>query len=145
MGSYDAWCRVVRDAVVWAGGADPAETQDTLRESADVERDELRELLTAWHAVLGDRAVTARELLDAAHGAARTMGARIQAQRAEADPAGVLLDALRGVMPDGREPSPHGVGNALRRAQGQIADGRRLVVTGTAHGGARRYRVVQGR
>jgi hypothetical protein len=33
MGSYGAWCRVVRDALVWAGGGDPAKTRDALRES----------------------------------------------------------------------------------------------------------------
>jgi hypothetical protein len=108
MGSYTAWCRVVRDALVWAGAEDPATTQDALRESADVERDELGDLLSAWHATLGDRAVTARELLDAA--------------RAGTD-AGRLLDALRGAMPSGAEPSAHGIGNALRKVRGQIVGG----------------------
>ncbi|HEY4159593.1 MAG TPA: bifunctional DNA primase/polymerase, partial [Polyangiaceae bacterium] len=128
MGSYPAWCRVVRDALVWAGGADPVTTQDELRESSDVERDELRDLLTAWHAVLGEQAVTTRELLAVARGGpvpgverARRHG-RYSAgpSEAESERAGALLDALRGITPGGAEPAAHAIGNRLRTIRGQL-------------------------
>lgn len=128
MGSYESWCRVVRDALVWAGADDPAATQDGLREDSDVERDELRDLLTAWHDMLGDRAVTVRELLDAA-----TTGRMPSESAGAAGPGGfarggedagrALLDALRGIMPNGTEPSANGVGQRLKARRGQIVGG----------------------
>jgi putative DNA primase/helicase len=112
LGSYESWCRVVRDSIVWAGAADPAVTQDALRETADVERDELRDLLSAWHARLGDRAVTVREIVDAV----LTPG----------PPSADLHDALRSIMPNGAEPAPHAIGNRLRMLRGQIIGGMTL-------------------
>jgi hypothetical protein len=144
MGSYTSWCRVVRDALVWAGVGDPATTQDELRESADVERDELRELLTAWHGLLGDRAVTLAELLEAAR-TGRAPVASGKPLSKYAVPVGSdtdLMLALRGVTPDAATPSAHTLGNRLRSLRGQIAEGLRLVDAGDAHG-KRRWRVVQ--
>lgn len=130
MGSYEAWCRVVRDALVWAGAPDPAVTQDALREGADVERDELRDLLTAWDALLGSRAVTVRELLDAAQtgcppGATRNKVAGKFTQSSDTERAlgTSMLDALRGITPNGAEPAAHTIGNRLRTMRGQIVDG----------------------
>lgn len=111
MGSYSAWCRVVRDALIWAGGSDPAATQDALRESADVERDELRDLVSAWHGCIGEGAVTVRGALEAAR------------DMAGGELATALLDALRGIMPNGAEPSAHVIGNRLRALRGQFVDG----------------------
>lgn len=109
MGSFEAWCRVVRDALVWAGGADPVETQAALRESADVERDEFSALAHAWHDALGDRLVTASELL------------RLARQSVSA--ASPLLEALTGLMPRGAEPTAHAVGNRLRMLRGKFVGG----------------------
>jgi hypothetical protein len=63
MGSYEAWSRLVRAALVWAGEPDPAETQDALREGADVEREEWRALLGAWYAVFGDKPTRASDVV----------------------------------------------------------------------------------
>jgi hypothetical protein len=148
MGSYEAWCRVVRDALVWAGGVDPAGTQDALRESADVERDELRDLLHAWHEVVGDQAVTVRELLDAAKGTEAGRGGagvrgRLAASKADAPSREALLDALRAIMPNGAEPTPHGVGNRLRTLRGQIVGGLVLKDGPKARGDRATYQVVR--
>ena len=64
MGSYEAWSRVVRAPLVWLGMPDPAETQDALRETADTEHEQIHDVLTAWHDTLGDRAFTAKQILD---------------------------------------------------------------------------------
>ena len=113
MGSYEAWCRVVRDALVWAGAEDPATTQDDLRETADVEGDEIGALLTAWHALLGERAVTMRELLESAAVATSSTATMSQA----------LHDALAGLMPGGAQPTAHAIGNRLRTLRDQICCG----------------------
>jgi hypothetical protein len=146
MGSYEAWCRVVRDSLVWAGAADPAVTQDALRESADVERDELRDLLTAWHTVLGDRLVTVRELLDAAQtgrvpgiGPERSVGAKVARPPGDGS---TLLDALRGVTPNGAEPTTHTIGNRLRTMRGQIVGGLVLREGRRARGDRATYQVL---
>jgi len=127
MGSYNAWCRVVRDALVWVGAADPAETQDALREDADVERDELRDLLTAWHAVLEDTPVTVRELLGKASG---TSGVE-------------LIEALRGITPGDREPTAHTIGNRLRVLRGQMIGGLVLREKRIERDNVRRWAVVK--
>jgi len=133
MGSYHAWCRVVRDALVWAGGTDPAATQDALRESADVERDELRELLTAWHAAVGESAVTVRGLLDAA---------TTYAPGAGHEPKRALHDALRALVPGDAPLSTSSLGNALRRFRGQKAGGLALCDGDLDRNKSRTYRVI---
>ncbi|RYZ01650.1 MAG: bifunctional DNA primase/polymerase [Myxococcales bacterium] len=155
MGSYGAWCRVVRDALVWAGGGDPAETQDALREDADVERDELRDLLSAWHGLLGDQAITVRELLEAARTGRKpdkadepddkparvtAPGGRFAPPTAEAD---ALADALRGIMPSGIEPSTHAVGKRLQSLRSGRSGGLVLRQRGVAHGGGKRWQVAK--
>jgi hypothetical protein len=133
MGSYDAWCRVVRDALVWAGAADPAATQDALRETADVERDEVRELLVAWHDLLGEKAVTSRQLLDRCE----TSGIGKNDQRQ------ALLDAVEGALPNGARITAHAIGNKLRTMRGQIAADLVLREGKKAHGGRATYRVLR--
>lgn len=67
LGGFIAWDRLVRSAVVWITALsgqrhDPLDTQARLRSGA-AERDGLGALLTHWHATIGTRPVTARELL----------------------------------------------------------------------------------
>jgi hypothetical protein len=150
MGSYSAWCRVVRDALVWAGAPDPAETQDALRDSADVERDELGDVLREWHGLLSDRAITTAQLLEAARagkapdtsapkskkgGGPAWMGAGSGGERP-------LLEALRGIMPDGAEPNSRRIGNRLRALRGQIIGGLVLREGDGARGGWATWRVL---
>ncbi len=135
MGSYTAWCRVVRDALVWAGAADPAETQDALRETADVERDELRDLLSAWHGLLGEAPVTVRDLLEAAR-TGRVPGVVSKVRVGKFSMMSTETSAaLRGITPNGAEPAPHVVGNALRTRRGNIVGGLALQSGHPARGG----------
>jgi hypothetical protein len=150
MGSFEEWCRVVRDALVWAGGADPVETQAGLREHSDVERDELATLLREWHGLLGERAVTAAELLSAARSGraseAQTKAApgSMRARLLDAPSAGgrPLWDALCGIMPDGKDPTPHLVGNRLRKRRGQVVGGLAIKAGEAARNGGT-YQVVR--
>jgi hypothetical protein len=65
LGSFEEWSDWVRGALVWLGEADPIGTMEDLREG-DPRLDELTAVLTEWNAVIGDRPMTVREIIDAA-------------------------------------------------------------------------------
>jgi putative DNA primase/helicase len=112
MGSYEAWSRLVRGALLSLGCEDPIVTQERARSENDVERDELRAVFRAWHAALGDRLISARDLHQAA---------------LSGNPE--LLEALSALNPDpkGGPISLHLLGNWLRRQRDKTRDGLRLV------------------
>jgi hypothetical protein len=58
---FDAWSRMVREAVVWAGFADPAAGRSRLEE-ADPVRSALAALLTAWEGYLPEMSYTVGDL-----------------------------------------------------------------------------------
>jgi hypothetical protein len=57
LGSFEAWSRMVRSALVWAGEADPVSVMERIR-GADLKRQALHAVLSAWHKVFGDRPQT---------------------------------------------------------------------------------------
>ncbi len=118
-GSYAQWERVVRDALLWVGEADPVETQIALRVSADVAREERTVLLRAWHARIGSEWITSRELVEVAAkpGPGETPGL--------VGGPSALWDALGGVCPRGQIDA-RAVGYALRGMIGRIAGSYRL-------------------
>ena len=61
LGSFEQWSTTVRDAIMWAGGADPCETMKRARDS-DPEREQITALITGWQEVVGKKAVTLKEL-----------------------------------------------------------------------------------
>lgn len=65
LGGFEQWSKMVRQPLVWAGEADPAESIERLR-TADPSRQETRAVLAAWHAAYGDKAVTCREVVNRA-------------------------------------------------------------------------------
>jgi hypothetical protein len=65
LGSFEEWSDWVRGALVWLGEADPVETMEELRDG-DPRLDELTAVLAEWSAVIGERAVTVREIIDQA-------------------------------------------------------------------------------
>ena len=66
LGSFEDWSRWVRDALIWVGESDPAETVAQARAS-DPKLEELTEILRHWKALVGqDNEVTVRVLIDKA-------------------------------------------------------------------------------
>lgn len=118
-GSYGAWERVVRDALLWLGLDDPVDTQEALRASADVARGERADLLREWHARIGSEWVTSREAVEIAAkpGPGETPGIVSGVSR--------LWDALEGVCPKGAI-NARGLGYALRGMVGRISGQYRL-------------------
>jgi hypothetical protein len=103
MGSFDAWSRIVRGAMLWAGCPDPLDTQAALRENADDGRTALEELYQAIHDRYDGKPVTAAQMVDDA--------------RADVG----LSAAIDGIC-DG-EPSAKRLGTVLRRFRGRILGG----------------------
>lgn len=63
LGSFDDWCRWVRDPLVALGCADPASRVHEAKQR-DRKRETVMELFTAWHATHGSAPVTAAALAD---------------------------------------------------------------------------------
>ncbi len=52
LGSFEGWSRAVRDALIWAGSADPVGTMEEVRKS-DPRLSELGDVVTQWVKVIG--------------------------------------------------------------------------------------------
>jgi putative DNA primase/helicase len=130
LGSFAGWSRWVRDPLLWLDRADPVETMGAAR-AEDTQLMSLAAVLHQWRAVLGDNAVTAREVIAAAETPAFGGG------MAHAD----LRDALLAVAGDAKGLSPRRLGQWLGYAKGRGVDGMRLDRAG-AYGGVVRWQVT---
>jgi hypothetical protein len=65
LGGFEEWCRTVRDAILWLDGADPCLTIESARK-ADPAEQRRGVVLAQWLAVLSDRSLTTREVVDEA-------------------------------------------------------------------------------
>ncbi len=122
-GSYEDWDRLVRGAIVWAGGVDPLEGVARVRDRGDVERDQLRALHVAWRDALGDASVTVSRVLEAAGSS------------------GALHDALQAYGRGDKPVTAVLLGSRLTKLRGRIVGEWILIDEGTAHGGSRLWRV----
>jgi len=68
IGSFSAWARAVRDALMWAGGTDVVLTQAGLREGGDLETEEVTSFLGAWHDEFASRETTVTQVMAAIDG-----------------------------------------------------------------------------
>lgn len=104
-GSYEAWSRVVRSAVVWAGWPDPCDTRVEFLAATDTDVDLLRALLDGW--VAADP-----------HGKGLTVSDAFS-RRNEFPTLASAIDGLSG------EPR-NALGQALRRFKGRVVGGRKF-------------------
>ena len=114
-GSFEEWSDLVRQALVWAGMADPGETREELARSSDREAAALRAVIQGWPEIDPDgTGFTAAKLLE----------------RLEKAPDG--FDLLRGAIldlcpaPAGKLPGPRSLGNKLRHARGRVVGGKAI-------------------
>jgi hypothetical protein len=109
-GSYEGWSSVVRQALVWAGLADPADTRASLRDASDSSTDQLAELIRALVDVYTGAHLTAGEIL----------------AKAKDDSGRPLREALEAYT-GGRTPlNAKSIGRLLIKVRGRIVDGRRI-------------------
>jgi hypothetical protein len=82
-GGYEGWSNLVRQAMVWAGLDDPERTRRELRNQSDTTKDQLAELIAAWHEVdPGSQGLTVQEAaakLNPAQGFSSTQPVRFKA------------------------------------------------------------------
>jgi putative DNA primase/helicase len=124
-GSFEAWDDLIRGALIWAGAADPLTGCERIRETADVEREALREALEAWSEVYGVEAATASQAVE------------------NVKDKNHVRDALAGFVGcEGDRLSARRLGYALRTAVGQIAGGLRFEREGGSTHGVARWKVV---
>lgn len=114
-GSYEDWSDLVRQALVWAGMADPGETREELARSSDREAAALRALIQGLAEIDTEgTGFTAAKLLE----------------RLEKSPND--YDVLRGAIlelcpaPAGKLPSSRSLGNKLRHVRGRVVGGKAI-------------------
>jgi hypothetical protein len=119
MGSYEAWTSVVRAALIWAGAADAAETQDGLRDEAEPEHEELGALLGAWASAYGEKAVSVARVMSDIKNDRDPLGT---------GPFSNLRDAVMTVCgcPVDKLPTATMLGNKLRIFRNVVVEGRLL-------------------
>lgn len=126
LGSFEAWDRMVRAPLVWAGAADPVATMDRLR-SEDPVTGDLAEILRLWHAAHGAQPVALAEVVRPAE-AARD----------------AFFDALDAVAGERGAINKRRLGRYLSRHKDRVLSGLRLCQAGTRSGSAL-WRVVDGK
>ena len=128
MGSYEEWCRTVRDALMWLGEADAVLMQQTTVD--DPERERFAAVIEGWNTVIGTQdGVTLREAVAMAEAAA-----------AANPPQAGFLDALSTVAPArerGGGISIAGLGYWLRDKKRRVIRGMRLLHDGESKAGVR--------
>jgi hypothetical protein len=63
--SFESWDDAVRASLIWCGVADPCMGEKDIRREADVDIEQLAQLLSAWREAFKDRAVTLSDAVEA--------------------------------------------------------------------------------
>jgi hypothetical protein len=122
-GSFEPWSDLVRGAIWWAGGADPLDGVQRIRDQGDEDLDKLRTLLAAWH--------------EKFEGIERTVAQAIE----KAGDSGDVRHALAAFCGSNR-PESKPFGNALRKVRGRIVSGRAFERGSEDRNGVARSKVV---
>lgn len=114
-GSFEGWSSVVREAVVWCGQPDPAQTRQELADIADTEAGALRDLLEAWGEIDPfNEGRTTAEILDKLH-ADYSAHQNVRSAIVE------LCPPTKGPLPNARQ-----LGNRLAHVRRRIIGGKAL-------------------
>ena len=133
LGSFEPWSNWVRGALMWLGEADPVVTMGELREH-DPRRDALLAVLTQWAAVIGERDVSVRDVIE-----------RATEQNTESAIGSVVLQRTQFTFPDFREAlllvagaggviNGKRLGKWLAAHQSRIVGGKQIVRRGLSAG-----------
>lgn len=122
MGSFEAWSRIVPPAIRWAGGPDILRARPEGGSGSDEEAEAHASLLRGWPETWNGQKATI--ILDHAFKAEREIGHG----KAPPDNLDEVRSAIRSLTrtPEGRQPTPHHLGNVLKRLVGKLRGGSRL-------------------
>jgi hypothetical protein len=127
LGSFEAWSDLIRQALVWAGEADPCEGRKTIEAMSNPEYETLGALLYAWGECYQDKSITLNAIIDDCQMYAQHTGPEIARNKWNE-----LQDALGACDQryDGKRLDARKIGNALRAWQGRVIDRKRLIMDG---------------
>ena len=128
LGSFEAWSDLVRQALIWAGEADPCEGRKDIEAQSDPEFERLATLLDAWEKCYETKLQTLKRVL-------QDIDLYTQDQAAPPDKWDDLFEALGSLDRrfDGKRLNPQRIGEGLMKWAGRPIDGKRLVKGGTVH------------
>lgn len=135
LGSFVAWSRWVRDALIWLGEADACATMDELR-GGDPKLEGLTMVIEQWHAVIGGARVSVKEAIDAAV-EQRVNGPFGRPEFVHPD----FREALLAVAGEGGAISGRRLGKWIGAHQNRIVNGFKFVADGVVSG-IGRWRLV---
>jgi hypothetical protein len=139
LASFEAWSHWVRDLVIWLGYDDPCAVMEETRAN-DPKLSALRAVLENWAILLGDRRVTANEVV-AAVPDMRGFDDDEADDKKEARAA--LREALFEIAGEGRSINMKRLGRWLGANKGRVVAGRKLLRLGKSVG-IFRWQVVEG-
>ena len=119
-GSFDGWSALIRQALVWAGQADPGETRNALQVDADRDRETLERLLSGWAEAVSQA------------GEALSVSQALKLLEDRPEDLVVLRAAVADLCstPVGLLPKPRALGNRLKKYCGRVIQGRALLQAG---------------
>jgi hypothetical protein len=125
LGSFEPWSALIRQAIAWAGEADPCEGRREIEATSNPEFETLSTLLDAWEPCYGITATTLNAMIGDIQQYAQHVGPD-QTRNKWND----LQDALGACDPryDGKRLDARKLGNALRGWHGRILNGKRFVM-----------------
>ncbi|MDQ3295441.1 MAG: hypothetical protein M3619_02500 [Myxococcota bacterium] len=136
-GSFEAWDRLVRAAIIWAGEVDPLGGVERIRESGDGDKEPLGVLLTAWRDLFGGDPVTAAQILTEADQPMRVQGDAIKVARRKQ-----LREALAAYEERSQPLDATRLGCRLRQLRGRIVGGLKIDRVAARRKDGVRWRIV---
>jgi hypothetical protein len=129
IGSYEAWCKLVRNCVVWLGEPDPGETRTELTSQADTDRKGLALMIEALATVRGG--MTTAEMIAFAFDRNENGSDRL-----------TMREAISELCPtrDGKPPSTVALGKRLAARRRRVIDGK-CIDEGQSYQNRKRWRV----
>jgi putative DNA primase/helicase len=132
LGSFEVWSRMVRDALIWYGEADPVLSQEETR-AEDPERAKIATLCREWWRVITDKKVRVQEIIEAALAQVQDMSEmgrapyKLQNRDFKEALAAVADNGIGGI-------DKQAIGNWLGKHKNQIVEGFKIVPAGKRDG-----------
>ena len=137
LGGFEDWSRLVCDALVWLGEADPVDTMERAR-AEDPQREALAAILARWGALLGSARASVKDVIDRATDFERSQSSSDLNRKSFLHPE--FREALLTVAGNSGKINGRRLGKWLSANKGKIVNGLRIVGDGTLEGIAR-YRL----